>query len=102
MRPFNGYDAYNLLDLSTYLSSRSTALNRLLLRYSEVLESLRIVYSCIYLVVEGAGAGTRASGSGGMSMELVIREFLGNHPQWVGSGSSSVTRVESGETQAFI
>lgn len=55
------------------------------------MESLRIVYSCLYLVM--VRETRRVSGLHSMSMELVIREFLGNHPQWVGSGVRSGRNV---------
>jgi len=48
---FSGYEFYSSLDYSIFITSNGDCLDRYLIRYNEMIESCRIMYSVLYLVL---------------------------------------------------
>lgn len=95
-----GYDLYQLLDWNVYLFTYSDGYSRLLLRFNEMCESTRLIYSILYLCLNiNTLKGSICSNvNETQQMEQVIMSFLCNMPfQYAMYSSNIIARIESGK-----
>ena len=71
---FNGYEFYEELNYTIYYSSIGDCLDRYILRYNEMIESCKIIYSIYYTILSSYYSSLVNSFS--LVMEFLIEEFL--------------------------
>ena len=76
---FLGYEFYNSINYSIYFSSIGDCMDRYLLRINEILESCRIIYVTLFILLNSFTYNCYASFSYSI-MELLINDFLHNFP----------------------
>ena len=75
---FTGYEFYDSINYSSFYSSNGDCLDRYILRFNEMIESCRIIYSLLYILLSSFYYSSFSILS--TSMELLIEEFLSSFP----------------------
>jgi len=89
-----GYELYSSINYSLFFSFSGDCLDRYLLRMNEVIESLRIIYSTIYLLINSFIFNYQ-SPSSTLIMELLISDFWMHYPLIVTNIKSILINIES-------
>ena len=90
----NSYELYPNINYSLFLALSGDCLDRYLLRMNEVIESLRIIYTLIYLLINSLFI-TYYSRSNILIMELLINDFFIHYPLILASIKLIIINIES-------
>jgi NADH:ubiquinone oxidoreductase subunit D len=100
----SAYDLYNFLPLNVHLTNIGDCFDRLLVRYREMLESSKMIYSCLYLILHMPLMNASVSSNMShidrqysTSMEHIIEHFLINISVFSSVASTTKMSVESGK-----
>ena len=92
---FLGYECYQCWDYSIFFGSNSDCLDRYLLRFNEMIESCRIIYGIVFLVLYEACFFSYYSVSSFSIMEWLISTFLITFPFILSLHQSLKLSIES-------
>ena len=92
---FLGYECYQCWDYSIFFSSNSDCLDRFLLRFNEMIESCRIIYSILFLFCYETYFFSYYSVSSFSIMECLISTFLITFPFILSLHQSLKLSIES-------
>ena len=89
-----GYELYSTINYSLFILTSGDCLGRYILRMNEVIESLRIIYITIYLLINSFHFYYYSLGNI-VLMELLINDFFIHYPLILASISLIVISIES-------
>lgn len=89
-----GYELYSTINWSLFIALSGDCLDRYLLRMNELIESIRIIYIVLYLIINSFILTYYSLGTI-ILMELVINEFFIHYPLLLTSIHSVLISIES-------
>lgn len=90
-----GYELYININYSLFISYSGDCLDRYLLRINEVIESLRIIYSLLFILINSLSTIYFNSNTNLVLMELIINDFFIHYPLVLSSIKLNLISIES-------